>query len=74
MIKSWEIRLEMGDLLFLSVLFPNPLPVLSFVVAEIQYGSSKKKQEKKGFFIKNRYFNIEKVPESSQDTIERWIK
>ena len=43
MIESWAIRLEMGVLLFLSVLFSNPSPKLSLVDAEIQYGGFEKK-------------------------------
>ena len=57
LLRRWVISLEIGTLLFSSVLFPNPSPELSFVVAEIQYGGPKKKRKKKRFFIRNRFFN-----------------
>ena len=54
MIKSWAILLEMGILLFSSVLFPNPSPELSFVNAEIKYGGFEKKEAKKIAFVNNK--------------------
>ena len=73
MIESWAIRLEIGILVFSSVLFLNLLPESSFVDEEIHYGDFKKKR-KKIFFITIHYLNIEKVSESSWDTIHGWIK
>ena len=54
MIESWAIRLEMGILLFASVLFPNLLPALSFFEAEIQYGGIEKKDAKKIAFFHDK--------------------
>ena len=71
MIESWAICLEKCILLFSSVPFSNPSPELSSVDAWIQYGGFEKTDAKKlRLFIKNRYFNIEKVSESSWDTIQ----
>ena len=67
MIESCAIRVEMSTLLFSSVLFSKLSPELSFVVAKIQYGGSKK-TGKKRVLIRNRYFKIQKVLDLKQDT------
>ena len=75
MIESWAIRLEMGILLFSSVLFSNPSSELGFVDGGLQYGGFEKKDAKKIAFVhKNRYFNLEKLSELSWDTTHGWIK
>ena len=72
MIESWAIRLEVGILLWLN---------REQFVARIEFRRRrnsiwrrrKKDAKKLCSFITNRYFNIEKVSESSWDTIHGWI-